>query len=101
MSEHEKRLREVLAAIHRHFPAVAADGVDALNALLAEQRVTGLEDAMGVLKKRQAALDRERTAAKSRSNAEIADMKSEASTCGKAIHILRAEAGRRKKEAKG
>ena len=56
---------------------------------------------MGVLSRRQAELDRQRTVAKSRSNAEIADMKAEAATCSKAIHILRAEAGRRKKGAKG
>lgn len=101
MSEHEKRLRHYLDMFRDTHPHHGHDAVLELDALLAEQRVTGLEDAMGVLAKRQAELDRQRTAAKSRSNAEIADMKSEAATCGKAIHILRAEAGRRKKEAKG
>lgn len=100
MSEHEKRLRYIIGLIRDAMPGYAREADGELTELLAEQRVAGLEDAMGVLKKRQAALDRERTAAKSRSNAEIADMKSEAATCGKAIHILRAEAGRRKKEAK-
>lgn len=101
MSEHEKRLRDRLTMLREAYPIVIGGALASLDTLLEEQRVAGLEDAMGVLKRRQAEVDRQRTAAKSRSNAEIADMKSEAATCGKAIHILRAEAGRRKKGAKG
>lgn len=101
MSEHEKRLRHYLDMSRDAYPRHGHDAVLEFDALLAEQRVAGLDDAMGVLKKRQAELDRQRVTSKVRSNAEIADMKSEAATCGKAVHILRAEAGRRKKGEKG
>jgi hypothetical protein len=92
------QLTEVLKCVRQHMGSSIAED---LEDHVADLKTAGLEDAMGVLKKRQAELDRQRVTSKSRSNAEIADMKSEAATCSKAIHILRAEAGRRKKGAKG
>lgn len=98
MSEHEKKLRFLLGLVSETYPHYAHEARNELDALLAEQRVTGLNDAMEVLGKRQAEVERQRLASKVRSSAEIADMKSEAATCSKAIHILRAERGRRKKD---
>lgn len=101
MSEHEKRLRSLLDFMRAQYPHHGHEAVLALDAILSEQRVTGLEDAMGVLAKRQATLDKQRAVARSRSNAEVADMKREGAMCSYGIYVLRAEAGRRKKGAKG
>lgn len=89
---------EVLKCVRQHMGASISEE---LEDHVASVKARGLEDAMLVFGARQAELDRQRVVAKGRSNAEVADMKSEAATCSKAIHILRAEAGRRKKGARG
>lgn len=97
MSEHEKRLRAVLQALMGVVPKLGREAFDHLEALLTEQRTTGLDDAMGFFTKKQKDLDQKRVAAKSLSNSEIADLKTEAGRAGWAAQQLRMEKGRRKK----
>lgn len=97
MSAHEARLRELIEFMRADLPRAGAQAMESLDALLTEQRVTGLDDAIEFFREKQKGLDRQRTSAKSLSNAEIADMKTEAGRCGWAAQQIRMEQGRRKK----
>lgn len=96
MSEHEKRLRMHLEGMRAHQPAAAFLALEMLDALLAE-RIAGLDEAIEFFKEKQKNIDKRRSVAKSLSNAEIADLKTEAGRAGWAAQQLRMEKGRRKK----
>lgn len=101
MSEHEKRLSDLIGRMSQDCPGLAHDADVALDALLAEQKAAGLEEAMAFFKKKQGDTAKARLAAKSLTKETIADMKKEEWACDRAAHMLHKEANRRKKEAKG
>jgi hypothetical protein len=96
MSEHERRLRDLLDKMRERYPQEGHDAVLALDALVKHQKTVGLEDAMSVFSARQAKMQAERLK-KGALPEKVRDCADDAKRCSWVIHVLRAEDGRRKK----